>query len=159
MWAIFPLLVSSVHAQHLLSVSSSSTFLELQPALYQPSTEFPADLPMDWGSLPGAKWIWTEDSFAAGPFTFFATFIVSERALAEMRSVKLWIIVDDEFRVSLNGKKLVREWQIGLWKVELELKPWVVGYEVGRERENLLEIEAVNRGGPGSLVYAVIGYT
>jgi len=153
MLSFLPLLFLSTSAQYLLSASSSSTLLELQPAVYQSSIESP-DNQVEWGC---AKRIWVDDSYAAGPFTFHATFLLTSQAMAEMRSVKLRVVVDDEFRVTVNGRKLVREWVNGLRGVELELRPWVVGYEEGGE--NVLEIEALNTEGPGTLAYAVIGYT
>lgn len=90
-----------------------------------------------------------------GVFTFVRTFKLVESARSALTSLKLSIAADDFFSVVFNGEPIALQWVTGLSTVsQYELKTYALGLNEGLGvRDNVLEMNVWNRGGPGALLY------
>ena len=99
---------------------------------------------------PVARWIWTEKFANAGasvtttPFSFYG--VVT--APANTTTAALYLIVDDDAAVYVNGQQLAQT--SGTWEGPRPGIPIQLA-----KGPNLLRINAINRGGPAGLIATV----
>lgn len=102
--------------------------------------------------IPGAVFVWESNSNSLGTCSFLQTFAVPIWLLSRITKVTLWIVVDDYYTVTLNGKPIGSGPYFVVGTIDISTS-WLVGADSTTYRENRLVMDVGNTGGFGGLQY------